>query len=94
MCVLIAGIAPSKLFLKTSPQDIDEVLNVNLKGAMLMSRMALPLMVKQRCGAIVNIGSVVGSQGRAGVAAYSASKSGLIGNLQELLLVPLVRCVR
>jgi NAD(P)-dependent dehydrogenase (short-subunit alcohol dehydrogenase family) len=58
------------------------MLNVNLRGAMLCSHYVLPAMFKQKHGCIVNVGSVVGSGGQAGVVAYSAAKSGLIGGYQ------------
>ena len=40
-------------------QDWDDVLDVNLKGTFLMSKAALKVMFKKRCGSIVNISSVV-----------------------------------
>ena len=66
--------------MKTTDSDIDALLGVNLRGTMLMCHAALPLMLRQPSGgSIVNIGSVVGSAGRAGVAAYAASKAGIVG---------------
>lgn len=74
-----AGIAKDTLVLRMKEEDWDAVLDVNLKGAFLMSRAALKHMLKQRRGRIVNISSVVGQMGNAGQANYSASKSGLLG---------------
>lgn len=57
----------------------DQILAVNLRGAMLCCRAVLPVMMAQRHGTIVNIGSVVTSRVLAGSAAYTASKYGLLG---------------
>jgi len=61
-----------------SEEDWDRVLDINLKGAFLVTRAVAKLMMKQRAGAIVNIASVVGLTGNAGQANYTASKAGLI----------------
>src|SRR5439155_6082366 len=57
----------------------DQMLAVNLRGAMLCCRAVLPAMIAQRRGTIINIGSVVTSRILAGTAAYTASKYGLLG---------------
>ena len=57
----------------------DQMLAVNLRGAMLCCRAVLPAMIAQRRGTIINIGSVVTSRILAGSAAYTASKYGLLG---------------
>lgn len=67
--------------MKTSVKELDRMLHVNLRGAMMCSHYVLPTMFKQKHGCIVNVGSVVGSSGQAGVVAYSAAKSGLIGKV-------------
>lgn len=74
-----AGITRDNLVLRMSEEDWDAVVDVNLKGAFLMSRAAIKPMLKSRRGRIVNISSVVGQSGNAGQANYSASKSGLLG---------------
>jgi NAD(P)-dependent dehydrogenase (short-subunit alcohol dehydrogenase family) len=55
------------------------VIGVNLNGPMYLMRRAVPLMVKQGAGAIVNIASVAGVEGAAAGAAYTASKHALVG---------------
>jgi len=55
----------------------DEVLGVNLKGAYLASRYAIPEMRKRGGGAIVHVSSVQGLACQTNVAAYAASKGGL-----------------
>ena len=55
------------------------LIDVNLTGVFLFTRAALPVMLAQRRGHIINIASGAGRLGAAGSAAYCASKSGLIG---------------
>jgi len=55
------------------------VLDVNLKGAFLMTREVLHSMMRQRWGRIINIASLTGVTGNAGQANYAAAKAGLIG---------------
>jgi 3-oxoacyl-[acyl-carrier protein] reductase len=74
-----AGISKDGLLIRTSEQDWDQTMKVNLKGAFNLSKSAARVMIKQRFGRIVNITSVVGLMGNAGQSAYAASKAGLIG---------------
>ena len=74
-----AGITRDGLLIRMHEKDWDMVLDINLKGAFLVTKSAAKLMMKQRYGRIVNISSVVGLTGNAGQANYSASKAGLIG---------------
>jgi 3-oxoacyl-[acyl-carrier protein] reductase len=74
-----AGITRDNLLIRMTPEQWDQVLAVNLKGAFLCTRAFARQMMKQRSGRIVNIASVVGLMGNAGQANYSASKAGLIG---------------
>ena len=74
-----AGINRDRLLMRMSASDWDEVLSVNLRGTFLPTRFAVPLMVRQRYGRIVNISSVVGLSGNPGQANYAASKAGQIG---------------
>jgi 3-oxoacyl-[acyl-carrier protein] reductase len=63
----------------TSPEQFDEVVELNMKGCFLAMRAVAPAMRKQRSGKIVNIGGTFGLRGRALRMAYSASKWGLRG---------------
>ena len=81
-----AGIAMDHTVRKMSPEEWDDVLRVNLHGAFYMCRAALPHMIQQGYGRIVNISSVVGEIGNIGQANYSASKSGLFGLTMSLAL--------
>jgi 3-oxoacyl-[acyl-carrier protein] reductase len=74
-----AGITKDNLLIRTTEDDWDRVLAVNLKGAFNLTKSAAKIMIKQRFGKIVNLTSVVGIMGNAGQANYSASKAGLIG---------------
>ena len=72
-----AGRTYSALFALTPPAKFFEVIEANLKGAVLCSQAALRLMLPQKCGAIINISSRSGSQPQVGLTAYSASKAAL-----------------
>ena len=74
-----AGITKDTLIIKMSESDWDRVLNINLKGAFLMTQAAAKVMMKARTGRIVNISSVVGLMGNFGQSNYAASKAGIIG---------------
>lgn len=74
-----AGVTRDNLLIRTSEDEWDKVLEVNLKGAFNMTKSVARIMMKQRFGKIVNISSVVGLMGNVGQVNYSASKAGLIG---------------
>ena len=74
-----AGINRDRLVMRMTAADWDEVIAVNLRGTFLPTRFAIPLMVRQRYGRIINISSVVGLSGNPGQANYAASKAGQIG---------------
>ena len=59
--------------------DFDLVYRVNLRGAFLVSRPVLPVMVEAGYGRLVHVASISGKEGNAGMLAYSATKAGLIG---------------
>lgn len=73
-----AGITRDDLLIRMSEEAWDAVLDVNLKGAFLCSRLAAKIMIRQRSGRIVHITSVMGIVGNKGQANYAASKGGLI----------------
>jgi len=73
-----AGVAIAS-FMETISIDVwDTVINTNLRGTFLFSRAVLPHMIVQSSGNIINVSSVDGMKGRAGGAAYCASKAGII----------------
>ncbi|MCX6058667.1 MAG: 2-dehydro-3-deoxy-D-gluconate 5-dehydrogenase KduD [Chloroflexi bacterium] len=65
--------------LEFSEKDWDDVMQVNLKAAFLLSQAAARLMVKRRKGKIINIASMLSFQGGIRVASYTAAKSGMAG---------------
>jgi 3-oxoacyl-[acyl-carrier protein] reductase len=63
----------------------DETQAINLKGAFLCIKAVLPVMKRQGSGYVVNISSLAGKMGFGGMAAYSASKFGMVGLTESLL---------
>ncbi|WP_085535746.1 3-oxoacyl-[acyl-carrier-protein] reductase [Massilibacteroides vaginae] len=74
-----AGITRDGLMMRMTEQQWDMVINVNLKSAFNFVHALTPVMMKQKCGSIINMASVVGVSGNAGQSNYSASKAGMIG---------------
>ena len=74
-----AGITRDNLMLRMSELDWDLVLTINLKSAFNLVKAVQRGMLKQRSGVIINMSSVVGVNGNAGQANYSASKAGMKG---------------
>ena len=62
----------------------DKVLETNLRGAMWLVRAALPYMIREDFGDVVNVSSQAGKNGYANVPAYCASKFGLLGYAESL----------
>ena len=73
-----AGVTRDNLMMRMEEKDWDLVLDVNLKGAFLLTKAVTRIMMKQRYGRIVNMSSVIGVMGNAGQSNYAASKGGLI----------------
>ncbi|MER7605211.1 3-oxoacyl-ACP reductase FabG [Nocardioides sp. NPDC127503] len=80
-----AGITRDNLLFKMSEADWDQVVNVHLKGAFLMSQAAQKHFVKQRYGKIVNVSST-SALGNRGQANYSAAKMGIQGFTRTLAI--------
>ena len=74
-----AGITRDKLILNMDEKDFDTVISVNLKGTFNMIKHTYKHFMKKRFGRIVSTSSIVGLNGNAGQANYSASKAGIIG---------------
>lgn len=73
-----AGIELSKDIVDTVPQEWDRIMAVNLRSVFLMMRAIIPQMKKQRAGSIINTASGVGIRPRPTLAAYCASKAGVV----------------
>ncbi len=74
-----AGITRDSLIMRMKEADWDAVISVNLKSVFNCIKAVSKIMVKQRCGRIINLASVVGVMGNPGQANYVASKAGMIG---------------
>jgi 3-oxoacyl-[acyl-carrier protein] reductase len=74
-----AGITRDNLILRMTEAQWEEVMAANLKGAFNYTKAAAKIMLKQRSGCFVHIGSIVGIHGNAGQSNYAATKAGLIG---------------
>jgi 3-oxoacyl-[acyl-carrier protein] reductase len=84
VAVANAGITRDGLIMRMSDEDINEVINTNLVGAIRVARRATKNMMKARSGRIIFISSVVGLMGSAGQVNYAASKAGLVGAARSL----------
>ena len=71
---------------ETTPEEFDEIIKLNMNGCFHTMRAALPAMIAQRYGKVVNVGGTFGMRGRAGRMAYSASKWGLRGITKSFAL--------
>jgi 3-oxoacyl-[acyl-carrier protein] reductase len=81
-----AGIVRFGKFMELSVRDWEEVVKVNLFGAYYVTRALLPSMMERQTGDIVNIATSAGQKGTPVTSAYSASKFGLIGMSESLML--------
>jgi meso-butanediol dehydrogenase/(S,S)-butanediol dehydrogenase/diacetyl reductase len=73
-----AGVRTNGSITEITEEQWDRTLDVNLKGVFVISRLAIPEMIKRGGGVIINIGARSGMAGQAGRAAYCASKGGMI----------------
>ena len=78
------GITKDALLIGMKNEDLDAVLDVNLKGSFYMMRGAAKRMLRKRAGRIINISSVAGVLGNAGQVNYAASKAAVIGMTKSL----------
>ena len=74
-----AGITRDNLLPALSVEDIDDVIDVDLKGAIYVTKAFIRTFVKRKAGSIINISSVVGMMGNKGQTNYAAAKAGIIG---------------
>lgn len=79
-----AGIAQQKLFTDITESDWDSMFDINVKGMYLCCRHALPHMIRQKSGSIVNISSMWGIAGASCEVHYSAAKAAVIGLTKAL----------
>ena len=79
-----AGVSRIKMFTDTTDKDWEEIINTNLRSAFYITREALPYMVSQKSGLIINISSIWGIVGASCEVVYSISKAGLDGMTKAL----------
>ncbi len=82
-----AGISGHSVALKMEPDEWDDVVRVNLRGPFFVARDAARRLVEaKKPGSIINIASILGLRGLAGVPAYMATKAGLLHLTRSLAL--------
>jgi 3-oxoacyl-[acyl-carrier protein] reductase len=86
VCVNNAGISKDNLLLRMTPEQWDEVMNINLKSVFNMTKQVIRPMMKARKGSIINMSSIVGIRGNAGQSSYAASKAGILGFTKSVAL--------
>jgi 3-oxoacyl-[acyl-carrier protein] reductase len=86
VCVNNAGISKDNLLLRMTPQQWDEVMDINLKSVFNMTKQVIRPMMKARSGSIINMSSIIGMRGNAGQGSYAASKAGIIGFTKSMAL--------
>jgi len=81
-----AGTGKFGSFLELAPEDFKNIVDVNLMGVYYVTRAVLPEMIECNAGDIINIASTAGQKGGAVTSAYSASKFGVLGLTESLML--------
>lgn len=79
ICVNNAGISKDNLLLRMTPEQWQDVMNINLNSVFYMTKQVIRPMMKAKSGSIINMSSVIGEMGNAGQSSYAASKAGIIG---------------
>jgi len=79
ICVNNAGISKDNLLLRLTPEQWDDVININLKSVYNITKQVIRPMMKAKKGSIINMSSIIGIKGNAGQSSYAASKAGIIG---------------
>lgn len=90
-----AGISKDTLLLRLKPEEMSQIIDTNLKGAMMVTQALSRNFLRAENVSIVNMSSIVGLMGNASQAAYAASKAGLIGfskSVAKELATRNVRC--
>ncbi|WP_252502128.1 3-ketoacyl-ACP reductase [Sporosarcina sp. Marseille-Q4943] len=81
-----AGIGKFGKFLELTPEEFKQIIDVNLIGIYNVTRAVLPEMIDRQTGDIINISSTAGQKGAPVTSAYSASKFGVLGLTESLML--------
>lgn len=86
ICVNNAGVSRDNLLLRMTPEQWDEVINVNLRSVYNVTKQVIRPMMKAKKGSIINMSSIIGIRGNAGQSSYAASKAGIIGFTKSIAL--------
>ena len=81
-----AGIGKFGKFMELSPEEWKAIIDTNLMGVYYVTRAVLPQIIERESGEIINIASTAGQKGAPVTSAYSASKFGLMGLTESLML--------
>ncbi len=79
-----AGVAQDTVLPLMNDDAIQQMLDINLRAAIVMAREAARAMLLQGSGSIVNISSIIADRGFSGLSVYAATKAGLIGLTRSL----------
>ena len=79
-----AAIAIDGVLALSREEDIDRMLDVNLKSSLVLTRECSRLMLLQNSGNIINISSIIAMRGFSGLSTYAATKAGMVGMTQAL----------
>jgi len=74
-----AGVGAGKFFMEMQPQDWEPMIDINIRGVMNSCRAAVPAMIEQGSGSIVNIASEAGKVGEKRMTVYAATKAAVMG---------------
>jgi len=81
-----AGMRFRKEFLEIDENELDQVLNVNLKSMVFLCQKVLPYMIEKNSGKIINMSSIAGTLGFANLSGYVMSKSAIVGLTKSLAI--------
>lgn len=79
-----AGVGSYHPFLETPLEDVEEMVDTNVKGTIYLLRAGLPHLVEAKCGDVIVVSSEAGRRGLPGEAVYSASKFSQVGLTRAL----------
>ncbi len=79
-----AAVAMDGVLALTTDASIEQMLDINLKAAIVLARETSRRMLAQQSGSIVNVASIIAERGFSGLSVYAATKAGLIGMTRSL----------
>lgn len=79
-----AGVARDGVLALAPIDDIDQMLDINLRSALILAKHVSRLMLGQKSGSIINISSIIAERGFSGLAGYAATKAGMLGMTRAL----------